>query len=75
MAEILHAKSRESRGKRNAKRMRTAEEIPAILYGHGKASVSLTLSKEQVSGLLRHGTRLVELAGVVKESAFVKSVQ
>ena len=75
MAEVLQVEARESRGKRNAKRMRSAGQIPAILYGHGKESVSLTLSQEGVRSVLRHGARLVEMTGAVKENAFVKSVQ
>jgi len=75
MVDVLNAKSRESRGTSNARRMRAAGEIPAILYGHGKECLSLTLRKDEVVKALSHGAHLVDLAGLVSESAFVKSVQ
>ena len=49
MAETLNVKTRESRGKREAKRLRSAGTIPAILYGHGEANRSLSLSAEEMA--------------------------
>ena len=61
MAEVLNVKQRETRGKRNAKRMRNAGAIPAILYGHGEASQSLEVVGDEMASVVRHGGRVVEL--------------
>ena len=47
MAEVLNVQLRETRGKRNAKRIRRSGQLPAVLYGHGKDSLSLMLSSEE----------------------------
>jgi len=75
MAEVLHVQLRETRGKRNARRERRAGRLPAILYGHGQESVSLSVSAEEMESALRRGARLVKLTGVVEEQAFVRELQ
>ena len=75
MAEALHVKKRDTRGKRNARRMRAGGNIPAVLYGHGGESISLTVVREEVASALRQGSRLFDLEGDVAESALVREVQ
>lgn len=75
MAEVLNVQVRESRGKRNVRRLRRTGAVPAVLYGHGGEVLSLTLSGENVASMMRHGSRLVELAGAVNEKAFVNDLQ
>jgi large subunit ribosomal protein L25 len=75
MAEVLNVKIRESRGTSRARRQRAAGQIPAILYGHGKESVSLTVPTEEVVAVVRHGGHLVQLAGDVSDTALVRDVQ
>jgi len=75
MAEVLNVKVRDLRGKRNARRMRRAGNVPAVLYGHGEAVVSLVVPTDQVKAAIRHGARVVELQGDVKETAFVRELQ
>ncbi len=75
MADVLNVEVRESTGKRNNRRLRRAGCIPAILYGHGKDCVSLTVSADQMEAAIRHGSRLVELQGGVSESALVRELQ
>jgi len=75
MAEVLNVNIRETRGKRNARRMRAAGGIPAILYGHGKSSVSLRIPGDKLATALRRGTKLFELSGDVQESALIREVQ
>jgi len=75
MAETLNVKTRESRGKREAKRLRSAGTIPAILYGHGEANRSLSLSAEEMASVVRHGGRIVELKGDVNEKALIRELQ
>ena len=75
MAEELTVEPRESRGKRNAKRLRKAGRIPAVLYGHGKENVALSVPAAELGALVAHGSRLVTLRGVVNESAFIRDLQ
>jgi large subunit ribosomal protein L25 len=49
--------------------------IPAVLYGHGEQTVNLAVPAEQVHGALRHGSRVVDLRGDVKQSALIREVQ
>ncbi len=75
MAEVLNVEVRQTRGKRHARRMRVAGMIPAVLYGHGEATVSLTVSAEQLDAAVRHGSRMVNLAGAVDEMALISELQ
>lgn len=74
MAE-LNVQLRETRGKRNARRLRNSGSIPAVLYGHGQETMALAISAEGMDDLMRHGTRLVNLVGAVREQAFLREVQ
>ncbi len=75
MAEALNVIKRETHGKRNAKRMRYAGKIPAVLYGHGEASESLTIAADEMAAVIRHGGRVVELKGDVNQKAFIRALQ
>ncbi|HUT13134.1 MAG TPA: 50S ribosomal protein L25 [Thermoguttaceae bacterium] len=75
MAETLKVEVRESRGKRNARRLRKTGKIPGILYGHGEENVSLSVPSETLKTMVMHGSRLVTLASGVDESAFIRDVQ
>src|SRR5580704_14847508 len=75
MSDALNVQDRPSHGKRNSRRLRATGSIPAILYGHGEASVSLTVSADELGTAVRHGSRVVELKGAVKEKAFIRELQ
>src|SRR5487761_1259604 len=75
MSEILKVEMRESRGKRHARRLRQQGGVPAILYGHGEANLSLSIPADQVKTAVRHGARVVDLDGAVKEKAFIRDLQ
>lgn len=75
MKDKLSVKVREQLGTRNSRRVRDAGLIPAILYGHGEANVSLSIPKDEVSAVVRHGGRLVDLTGDVTETALIRQVQ
>lgn len=75
MSDQMQVTRRETRGKRGARRLREQGSIPAILYGHGEASVSLSIPATQVMAVLRHGGRVVELKGDIAESAMIREVQ
>jgi large subunit ribosomal protein L25 len=75
MSETVQVETRDLRGKRHARRLRAAGQIPAVLYGHGKENMSLAIPGEQMAAALRHGAHLLELRGAVKQTALVKEVQ
>jgi len=75
MSEVLTAKKRTETGTLRMRRLRQAGEIPAILYGHGRETVSLSIEAGDVRSAIRHGNLLVELKGDVNESALIKEVQ
>jgi large subunit ribosomal protein L25 len=75
VAEVLKVAIREQLGTSNSRRLRSAGSIPAVLYGHGEASVSLSIPADQVSAAIRHGSHLVDLQGAVTESALIREVQ
>ncbi len=75
MAEQLNVKTRENFGKRNNRRLRRGGGIPAILYGHGEANVSLSLSREELEAAIRRGSKMVQLEGDVSETALIRQLQ
>jgi len=75
MAQQLAVESRATQGKRRNRRLRDAGRIPAILYGHGLQNVSLAVGAEELTSVIRHGSRLVSLTGAVAESAFIRELQ
>jgi large subunit ribosomal protein L25 len=75
MAENLNVKRREKLGGGNNRRLRRTGQVPAILYGHGEASVPLSVESSALMTVIRHGHKLVRLQGDVAEGAFIKAVQ
>ena len=75
MAETLKVEKRKSFGKRNNERLRRAGRLPAVLYGHGEESVSLTLASDQFETSLRHGAKVVDLNGDAEGKALLQDVQ
>jgi large subunit ribosomal protein L25 len=75
MTDVLNVEGRDLFGKLNTRRMRRAGKLPAILYGHGQGTVSLTLCSEELERAMRHGARLFDLKGKVNESALIRDIQ
>jgi large subunit ribosomal protein L25 len=75
MSEVLKVERRENLGKRHARRLRDAGMVPAVLYGHGEANLSLSAAADQVRAVIRHGARVVDLTGAVSEKAFIRELQ
>jgi large subunit ribosomal protein L25 len=79
MAEtlVLATKKREGKnGSRVARSMRKHGEVPAVIYGHKKDTVSVTLKTDDITRAIRHGARVVDLqttAGV--ETAQIVELQ
>lgn len=75
MAENLKVSRREKLGGGNNRRLRKTGQVPAVLYGHGEASVALAVDVQAIMNLIRHGGKLVRLQGDAAEGAFIKAVQ
>lgn len=75
MAEVLEVSERTSRGTREARRQRRTGRVPAVLYGHGQETLSLSVASDALQAALRHGSRLVELKGVANETALIRELQ
>ena len=77
MVELLtlSVERREEVGKRRNRRLRESGKTPAVLYGHKKEVVNLTVPTEMVEAALRDGSRFVQLSGGVSERVFIKEVQ
>ncbi|MCX7389606.1 MAG: 50S ribosomal protein L25 [Planctomycetota bacterium] len=75
MSESLEVTKRTATGSHESRRLRRSGMVPAVLYGHGKASVELSMKRESLVAVLRHGSRVVELKGAVKASALVRELQ
>jgi large subunit ribosomal protein L25 len=75
ISEVVQVEIRTQRGTTQTRRLRAHGQTPAVLYGHGEETVSLSIPADQVAALLRHGGRVVELQGAVSGSALVREVQ
>jgi large subunit ribosomal protein L25 len=79
MAEsvLLTTQSRNTNGSHEARRMRKKGLIPAVVYGHKEATVSVTVSRDDLYRVIRHGTRVVDLQsdGGKTETALIRDVQ
>jgi len=72
----LKAQVREDAGSTSAQKVRENGQIPAIVYGHKKDSVAITVSAHDFIKGLRHGHRLMDISiGSKKETVIVKEVQ
>lgn len=72
----LASEPREGRGKRAAKKHRKGGMIPAVLYGHKEAVVSVMLPRKEFETALRHRVRVIDLAaGGKTETAIIQEVQ
>ncbi|MFG0256539.1 MAG: 50S ribosomal protein L25 [Phycisphaerales bacterium JB043] len=72
----LNATKRERVGSRHARRVRTAGGLPAVLYGHKKDPVALTLEAHIASRYILAGEKVftLDLEGA-QETALLKDIQ
>lgn len=73
--EQLHVKRRDTSGTSKARRMRAAGHIPAVVYGHGEATVSIAVPAAEFAAAIRHGSKFVDLSGEISEKALVTDIQ
>ena len=74
-AAELNVEVREATGKRKVKQLRKTGKIPAVIYGHGKESVSLSVPSDEFGKIIKKGDRIVSLKGGVASEAFIREVQ
>jgi large subunit ribosomal protein L25 len=75
MSDSLEVVTRSATGTRESRRLRRQGLVPAILYGHGEKCVDLAAKREALELVIRHGSRVVDLTGAVKESALIRELQ
>jgi large subunit ribosomal protein L25 len=73
---VLQASVREQSGTRNSVALRKQGKLPAVVYGHKKESVSISLDSRTFLDSLHKGNRIfdVDLSGS-KDTLLVKSIQ
>jgi large subunit ribosomal protein L25 len=57
------------------RRLRADGKVPAVIYGHKEAAQHLLLQEEQIRAVVRHGGRVVKLAGALTNDALIREVQ
>ncbi len=75
MTDVLNVSVREEIGTNSVRRLRSRGLIPAVLYGHGKENVSLSVPSSELHALLRHGAKMVDLGDGLSEKALIRAVQ
>ena len=75
MANLLKVEPRTKFGRLNNNRLHRDGKLPAVLYGHGEAAVSLTLGADQLEAVVRHGAKVVDLEGAASGKALLQDVQ
>jgi large subunit ribosomal protein L25 len=78
MAEKANLKidRRNVKGKWAVRRLRGEGFVPGVVYGHGEQTLAVQLPAKELLGLVRHGTRLVELNyDGASETALIRDLQ
>lgn len=75
MADILTVTKREATGKRAMRKLREEKLTPGVYYEAGKDSIPVSISTKEVDLAVKHGSRVVELAGDLSSSATIKAIQ
>jgi large subunit ribosomal protein L25 len=78
MAEsvVLVAQPRSSKGSREARRLRDQGMVPGVVYGHGEATLSVSLGADALYKAIRQGARVVDLEqGGKLEKALIRELQ
>ncbi len=73
---VLEAQPRERLGSRYTKRLRATGQMPAVIYGHGGAVVSVAVDEKLILSALRRGLHVFEVKTAGKsETCLVKELQ
>jgi len=74
-SESLNVEVRKETGKRKIRRLRAGGKIPAIVYGHGSETTTLSVLADDMSRIIDRGHRIVSLQGGASGNAFIRDVQ
>jgi large subunit ribosomal protein L25 len=75
-AVVLTAQKRDGNGSQAAKRLREKGLVPAVVYGHKEATVSVALNADDLHKAIRHGARVVDLQSDGNlQKALIKEIQ
>jgi large subunit ribosomal protein L25 len=73
---VLKGEVRQNRGSKDSARLRKQGQIPAVVYGHKKEPVAISLDARSFAEELHHGRRLMNVElGKGQETMLVKEVQ
>jgi large subunit ribosomal protein L25 len=75
MPDILQVAKRTETGKRYNWRLRCTGHLPGIIYGHGEEPVMVSIPADQLRATLRHGHKVVDLAGDATGQALLQDIQ
>lgn len=75
MSDILQVEKRDFKGKRRNHRLRLEGKLPGIIYGHGEEPISVVVPADQLRATLRHGHKVVDLAGAASGQALLQDIQ
>lgn len=75
-AVVLVAEERQGSGSRVARRLRKKGLVPAVLYGHKEATVSVSLAADELNKAIRQGARVIDLKqGEHLQKALIRELQ
>ena len=75
MSDTLEVEKRDFTGKRRNHRLRLEGRLPGIIYGHGEEPLSVIVPADQLRATLRHGHKVVDLAGAATGQALLQNIQ
>ncbi|MBA3481330.1 MAG: 50S ribosomal protein L25 [Pirellulales bacterium] len=75
MSDMLQVEKRDFKGKRRNHRLRLEGKLPGIIYGHGEEPLSVIVPADQLRATLRHGHKVVDLAGAASGQALLQHVE
>ncbi len=72
----IQVETRGKIGSANSRRLRKANQVPAVVYGHGGAASPITVKSGDLAAVVHHAGLLnLDIAGGESKSAIVKEVQ
>jgi len=76
-AKSLPAQTRAKQGTAEARRVRRANQIPAVMYGHKETNENIAISHDDFWSVIRHNQRIVdvEVKGGKLQKCLVRAVQ
>jgi large subunit ribosomal protein L25 len=75
MSDTLTVEKRDFTGKRRNHRLRLEGRLPGIIYGHGEEPLSVIVPADQLRATIRHGHKVVDLAGAASGQALLQHVE